>query len=100
MGEDTAKSGLMPVPVSATVCGEPEALSVTLTEAEKLAADAGEKVSDSVQLAPAVSVVLQPLVRVNVEASAPVSEMLVMLSEAVPGFERVTVLAELVVLTT
>ena len=35
----------VPVPVSATVCGEPEALSATDSVAEKLVAEAGVKVT-------------------------------------------------------
>ena len=35
----------VPVPLSATDCGEPEALSVTDSVAEKLAAEAGVKVT-------------------------------------------------------
>ena len=38
-------AGAVPVPVSDTVCGEPEALSATDRVAEKLAAEAGVKVT-------------------------------------------------------
>ena len=38
-------AGAVPVPVSDTVCGEPEALSATESVAEKLAAEAGVKVT-------------------------------------------------------
>ena len=38
-------AGAVPVPVSATVCGEPEALSATDNVAEKLIAEAGVKVT-------------------------------------------------------
>ena len=37
--------GAVPVPVSDTDCGEPEALSATESVAEKLAAEAGVKVT-------------------------------------------------------
>lgn len=37
--------GGVPVPLSPVVCGEPEALSATESVAEKLAADAGVKVT-------------------------------------------------------
>jgi len=50
------------VPVSVTVCGEPVALSVTETVAEKLATEAGVKVTEMEQLAPAASVKPQALV--------------------------------------
>ena len=38
-------TGAVPVPVSTTDCGEPEALSATESEAAKLAAEAGVKVT-------------------------------------------------------
>ena len=38
-------AGAVPVPVSDTVCGEPEALSATDSVAEKLVAEAGVKVT-------------------------------------------------------
>ena len=38
-------TGAVPVPVSDTVCGEPEALSATESVAEKLDAEAGVKVT-------------------------------------------------------
>ena len=38
-------AGAVPVPLSDTVCGEPEALSATDNVAEKLAAEAGVKVT-------------------------------------------------------
>jgi hypothetical protein len=38
-------TGAVPVPVSATVCGDPEALSATESVAEKLVAEAGVKVT-------------------------------------------------------
>jgi hypothetical protein len=38
-------AGAVPVPVSATVCGDPEALSATESVAEKLVAEAGVKVT-------------------------------------------------------
>jgi hypothetical protein len=38
-------AGAVPVPLSDTVCGEPEALSATESVAEKLAAEAGVKVT-------------------------------------------------------
>ena len=38
-------AGAVPVPLSATVCGEPDALSATESVAEKLVAEAGVKVT-------------------------------------------------------
>src|SRR5690348_5557212 len=50
-----------------------------------------------VQLVPAARLVPQLLVCVKLEAFPPVTAKLVMLSAALPGFERVTVCAALVV---
>lgn len=50
------------MPVTVTICGEPVALSATETVAAKLAAEAGMKVTEMEQLAPAASVVPQVLV--------------------------------------
>jgi hypothetical protein len=41
----TGAGAAVPVPLSATVCGEPVALSATESVAEKLAAEAGVKVT-------------------------------------------------------
>ena len=46
----------MPVPVSATDCGEPDALSAMLRVALFAPVETGLKVTESVQLAPAASV--------------------------------------------
>jgi hypothetical protein len=75
--------------VSVTVCGEPLALSATLTEALSPPAEAGVKVTVIVQLAPAASEVPQVLPSLKLLALAPVMEMPVMVSGAVPGFDRV-----------
>ena len=48
VGELTVKVGVtaaVPVPLSAVVCGEPDALSATESVAAKLAADAGVNVT-------------------------------------------------------
>ena len=49
LGKDSAglseATAAVPVPVSATVCGDPEALSATESVAEKLVAEAGVKVT-------------------------------------------------------
>jgi hypothetical protein len=46
-------SGAVPVPLTVTTCGDPEALSTTDNMAEKFAADAGVKLTEIVQLEPA-----------------------------------------------
>jgi hypothetical protein len=57
----------------------------------------GVNVIDRVQLALTASVAPQLLVSAKTEGFVPVSVMLVMLRGAVPGFERATVCAVLVV---
>ena len=57
-----ADEAVVPVPVNATVCGEPVALSATETVAEKLAAEAGVNVTEMEQLAPAARELPQVLV--------------------------------------
>src|ERR1035437_2869558 len=85
----TFDTKLIPGPVSAAVWGEPLALSTTEMEAEKLAAEAGVKVSVMVQVAPAASEAPQLLVSEKLLALVPVTEMLVMVRAAVPGLESV-----------
>jgi len=52
----------VPVPVSVAVCGEPVALSATESVAEKLATEAGVKVTEIAQWEPAASELPQVLV--------------------------------------
>jgi hypothetical protein len=49
------KTEVMPVPLSATVCGLPAALSSIFTDAVRLPAAEGLKVTLAVQLAPGAS---------------------------------------------
>lgn len=81
--------GAVPVPVIAADCGEPVALSVTEIEPERLAAEPGVKVAVIVQLAPAASEVPQLLLSPKLLAFVPVTEMPVIVSGAVPGFDSV-----------
>jgi hypothetical protein len=81
--------GAVPVPVSATVCGEPVALSTTDREAVRLPDAVGVKVTVMMQLAPAASDVPQLFDWLKLLAFVPVTEMLVMVRAAVPGLERV-----------
>ena len=81
--------GAVPVPVRAAVCGEPVALSTTEIEALRLPAEAGVNVIVIVQLAPATSEVPQLLLSPKLLELAPVTEMLVMVRAAVPGFDKV-----------
>jgi hypothetical protein len=61
----TAGAGATPVPESAAVCGEPLALSATLTVAESAPVAAGLKVTVMLQLDPAATLVPQVLVWEN-----------------------------------
>ena len=60
--ETAGAAAVVPVPVSATLCGEPVALSVMETAAAKLAADAGVKVTAMLHDAPAATELPQVLV--------------------------------------
>lgn len=81
-----------PAPVSAAVCGEPEALSVTVRVPVRLPVAVGVKVTEMVQLWPAATVDPQVLV----SAKSPEAAMVVMASAAAPEFARVMVCAGLV----
>jgi hypothetical protein len=63
----------------------------------KLPVAVGLKVTEILQLAPASSVVPQPLVSANALAPAPVIETAMLVSVAVPGFESSTTWTALVV---
>lgn len=69
--------------------GEPEALSATEIAAVSAAAEAGVKVTVIVQLDPAESDAPQLLVWPKLLALVPATEMLVIVSGAVPGLESV-----------
>ena len=81
-----------PVPVSATVCGEPVALSAKPSEAVSVPAAMGLKVTETVQDPPAARFP-QLLVWVNEEGLEPPVIMLVRVSAAFPVFLSVTVCA-------
>ena len=83
----------VPVPVSATVCGEPAALSATLMLAVLAPAETGLNVTESVQLEPAASVVPQVLDNTKSSAWAPVTVMDENDNAALPLLATVTVLA-------
>jgi len=87
----------VPAPLSVTLCGEPAALSATESVALKLAADAGVKVTETVQLAPAASELPQVLVWAKSAAPAPVIAMLVIARAALPVLVSVAVCAALAV---
>src|SRR5438105_148911 len=88
-----------PVPVKLTMWGEPVALSVMVTEPDRLPAADGLKMTETVQIGRASCrervelVVLEGAALVNVIAT------LVMDSAALPEFETVMVCAALAVIT-
>jgi len=98
----TAGPGATPVPLSATACGLPGALSLIATEAVRVPAAVGLKVAEIVQLAPGASVLGlsgQLLSWTKSPALAPLRPMLVITSGAVPEFSKVELWAALEVPT-
>jgi len=89
--------GGVPVPFSVVDRGEPEALSVTSRLAEKLAAEAGVKVMEMVQLDPASSVLPQVEVWTKSDGLLPAMAMPLIFNVALPVFESVPICAALVV---
>ncbi len=86
-----------PVPVRATDCGLPAALSVTVTAPVRAPAAAGEKATPKVQLAPAATVL--PQVPPLAKAKFPLIARLLIVRTAFPVLESVTDCAALVVPT-
>jgi hypothetical protein len=87
----------IPVPLSPAVCGESEASSVTVTEAERAPAAWGENVTEIVQLPPIATLAPQVLVWLKSEALVPVIAMLAMETVEELVFDNVIVWAPLVV---
>ncbi len=90
-------AGRVPVPLRAAVWGLPTPLSATESEAVLEPIAVGVKVMLMVQFAPTATLVPQLLVCAKLPAFVPVIEMPVMVSTAVPVFDKVTVWAALVV---
>jgi hypothetical protein len=86
-------TGASPVPVNNTVCGEPIALSVTLTVPVLLPAAVGVNVTESMQDPPPAMLVPQ----LWLTAKSPEAAIEVRFKTALPEFVSVTVCAELVV---
>ena len=84
-----------PVPASVKEWGDPAALSAIVTEAARLPATVGVKVTEMLQLPPAATVAPHVFVCPKSPLLAPVTAMLVMVSAAVPGLLRVTLCAAL-----
>jgi hypothetical protein len=92
-------AGAVPVPVRATVCGLPVALSVTESVALRAPEACGEKVTLTVQPTPAAKLVPQLFVWEKSVLLVPVTAIDVMVSVAVPLLVRVTSWAVLLVPT-
>jgi hypothetical protein len=80
------KAGAVPVPLSATLCGEPAALSVMVIVAERAPATAGVNTTLSVQVLPAATVVPQLSVSAKLAASVPVTAIFNPFKLALPVF--------------
>ncbi len=93
VGAEIEKSPV--APERATVCGLPEASSVTLNVPVRVPSAVGRNVTLIEHLAPAASEPPQVLV----SAKSPLAEMLVIVKVALPLFVSVTVWAALVVPT-
>ena len=90
----TAGAGVVPVPVRATECGLPPALSVMLTLALRVPVAVGVKVTLMVQVLPAANVlglIGQVLVCAKSPAFVPAMPILVMVRSAVPLLVKVIV---------
>lgn len=102
MDRDATGESAAPVPVSATTCGLLPASSVKVTEALRVPVAVGEKMTATVQFAPAVSVEVlagQLLVCEKSPLFVPVTAMLEIVSAAFPVFVKVTFCEALVVPT-
>jgi hypothetical protein len=84
-------TGATPVPASAIVCGDPEALSEIETDAASAPAAAGVKPSEIVQLAPMATVAPQLLDSVKLPAFAPLNTIPETESAALPVLVSVIV---------
>lgn len=93
-------SAAAPVPVSDTVCGEPLALSVTLSVPASAAAEPGWNATNSEHEAPAAREVPQFPISRNDALLVPPSAMELMVSAVVPVLVTFTVVALLVAATT
>lgn len=92
MATPKLKLGVLPVPVSATVCGLPEALSAMLSNPPRIPAAVGVKVMLILQLARPATALPQLLVA----AKSPLVVIDVMFSGALPGLLRAIVCGVLV----
>ena len=94
-GEKLIPGAVVPVPVRATVCGLPVALSVTVIAPVRAPAAVGVKITEMLQVAAAATDAPQVLVWLK----SPLAAMLVIESVAVPVLVSVTTWAALEVPT-
>jgi len=90
VGDRDTAGGVVPVPLSETICGEPMALSVMVIAAVRAPVVVGPKCPWMVQFAPAARLDPQEFANTNDEASVPVTAMLVMVSVEPPVLVKVT----------
>jgi hypothetical protein len=96
-GGAVVPAGVVPVPLSGTVCGLPGALSVSVNAAVRVPACEGENVIETLQLAPAASVSPEQPSSTSVKSSVLGTAALFTKSEAEPVFVTVTDCGALVV---
>ena len=96
---DRLAAGAVPVPVRLAVRGLPVPLSVTVSVALRVPEAVGLKVTLMVQLAAAARLAPQPFVRAKSPLLVPVMATLLMVSDELVPFFRVSVCAVLVVPT-
>jgi hypothetical protein len=89
----SAATTAVAVPVSELVCGEPDALSLTVRVAESVPAAVGAKTMEIAQEVPAASELPQAFVEAKAVLLVPVTLMPVIASAAVPVFESVNIWA-------
>lgn len=90
---------VVPLPLSAAVCGEPAALSLMLREADRVPEACGVNFTEIVQLPPAATLIPHVFVWLKSVGSVPVIVMLVIDTFVLPLFDSVIVRAEPVFLT-
>jgi len=86
-------AGASPVPLNATVCGEPVALSLMERAADSEPLETGVKMTLTLQLLPTVRVDPQVVVSLNDEAAVPAKAITMPLSVLPPLFVNITVCA-------
>jgi hypothetical protein len=89
VNETAGANATVPVPLRLTMCGEAFALSATESSAVKFPAADGVNVTDMKQLPPAANEPLQVFVWVKLDGFAPTIETPLIVSAALPMFDKV-----------